>query len=241
MRAQAVLLKKRYGGTLEETIPSDFIEKYHGNWIKSAHLIDDSDFSNVNNITLWHKMVSKASFATSNVTPRQFSGMILAYGFIPTENIINAALNARHTRYVRLLMESRISIDVQIPPLQRSMVHLACLNFDLDKLNFLISQGANVNILDQNQQTPLHVAIQLSNLEKSTQIVRRLLTIPSLNINWKDSKGSTPLHYACIVNNATVVNLLLEAGAFMDIANNKSNIPLDYAKGEVIYLYWESL
>jgi len=246
MRAQAALLKKQYGGTLKETIPNDLSEKYHRNWIKSAHLVDSSYLLKGNNkcdvnsnTKLWSTVITNASSTTAHTTPQEFTGMIVAYGLIPTEKIINAALNARHTRYIKLLMESRIRIDVQIPPHQRSMVHLACLNCDLDKIDFLISQGANVNILDQNQQTPLHLAIQLSNPEKSAQITRRLLSIPSLNVNIKDSKGSTPLHYACIVNNAAIVNQLLERGAYMDIADNKANIPLHYAKGEVYRLLIE--
>jgi len=40
-------------------------------------------------------------------------------------------------------------------------------------------------------------------------------------LNAQDSKGNTPLHYCVAYNNATVMKILLEKGASLDIKNLK--------------------
>ena len=48
-------------------------------------------------------------------------------------------------------------------------------------------------------------------------------------MNAQDNKGNTPLHYCVAYNNATVMKVLLEKGASLDIKNNKGLDPVHFA------------
>lgn len=46
------------------------------------------------------------------------------------------------------------------------------------------------------------------------------------NVNAQNGCGSTPLHYACVIGNADIVMMLLEAGAAPDIPDREKWTPL---------------
>lgn len=48
-------------------------------------------------------------------------------------------------------------------------------------------------------------------------------------MNVQDNKGNTPLHYSVAYNNPTVMKILLERGASLDIKNNKGLDPIEFA------------
>ena len=232
MRAHAASVKRQLGGNLKETVPSDFREKYHRNWTKLAHQGNNLSLKAGKGITLLKKLATETD--DEKVSLQQFSAMLDAYGFIPLERIICSAMYARKLRYLEMLMESNISsINVSIDPLQRTMVHLACINGDIQKLDYLLSCGADVNKRDADMRTPLHLAIKPANCLNATDILMRLLSERKLHVNWKDRKGFNALHYACIVRNEVAIEWLLRRGARMDVKDKQGKMPIDYAKEEV--------
>ena len=75
-------------------------------------------------------------------------------------------------------------------------------------IRYLIIHGVNINILDEERTSPLHIACK----ESSIQTIEEIIFQGSM-INIPDLVGWTPLHMACYYNRPDVVLLLLKSGA----------------------------
>lgn len=93
----------------------------------------------------------------------------------------------------------------------------------LDKVNFLIDKGIDINLTDFCGRTALYFSINIYTMELATRLLKK-----GCDINIRTNKGETPLHKAVRVNNS-FVRLLLKFGARTDIKNNKGQTPLDLA------------
>lgn len=110
----------------------------------------------------------------------------------------------------------------------RTPLHFVCLkNTKISRriVNFLVEQGCDVNIKDENGVTPLFLAIRT----KSTRIIEILMN-NGADVNFCDkSSKSTPLHEASRKNLSSVVKWLLKAGAKTDLKDNLEQTPLHIA------------
>ena len=79
---------------------------------------------------------------------------------------------------------------------------------NISGIRYLINQGVNINILDEERTSPLHIACK----ESSIQTIEEIIYQGSM-INIPDLVGWTPLHMACYYNRPDVVLLLLKSGA----------------------------
>ena len=90
----------------------------------------------------------------------------------------------------------------------------------------LLDRGADVNLSDNYEQTPLHAAIGLNNYAAMID----LLVGKGANINQQDIHGNTALHLAVQYGlNRSVVEVLVNKGADANIRNSEGSIPLIYA------------
>ena len=78
---------------------------------------------------------------------------------------------------------------------------------NISGIRYLIIQGVNINILDEERTSPLHIACK----ESSIQTIEEIIFQGSM-INIPDLVGWTPLHMACYYNRPDVVLLLLKSG-----------------------------
>ncbi|MCX5924239.1 MAG: ankyrin repeat domain-containing protein [Candidatus Dependentiae bacterium] len=88
-------------------------------------------------------------------------------------------------------------------------------------VSLLIENGANPNINNNTEQTPLHAATKQGNVEA----VRALLAAKA-NPNATDIEGFNPLHAATQKGSVEIMRLLLAAGVNPNIANKKGLTPL---------------
>lgn len=79
---------------------------------------------------------------------------------------------------------------------------------NLDKVQQLVTGGANVNCTGYLQYTPLHYAA----IEGYLEVVEYLVNEGHADINCRDADGRTPLHKAAIVGNLEVIRWLIEEG-----------------------------
>lgn len=106
-----------------------------------------------------------------------------------------------------------------------STIHLSTMFGHSIVTAYLLAKGLDANMKDKNGVTPLMFAAQRIHSRDPAQL---LLTF-SARMNVQDSKGNTPLHYCVAFNNVTVMKILLEKGASLDIKNNKGLDPVEFA------------
>ena len=109
----------------------------------------------------------------------------------------------------------------------KDIIYRIRLNNAYKCLQVLIEQGINVNIPDDDGETPLHKACSFNNVESI-----KLLLLNGANVNIPDNYGSAPLHFACENNIVEVVKLLILNGANVNIQNIVGFTPLQLALQE---------
>ncbi|XP_039581032.1 palmitoyltransferase ZDHHC13 isoform X2 [Passer montanus] len=107
-----------------------------------------------------------------------------------------------------------------------SSIHLAVLFQHMPIIAYLIAKGQNIDTTDFNGQTPLMLTAQKAIGPEPMKFLLKFN--PSLNAVDNVQKN-TALHWAIASGNTSAVDLLLEAGASLDIKNIKGERPLDIA------------
>ncbi|XP_030765761.1 26S proteasome non-ATPase regulatory subunit 10-like [Sitophilus oryzae] len=96
---------------------------------------------------------------------------------------------------------------------------------DLHFVNYCIEIGIDVNCVNENHQTALHLIAEKGNKCIGTI----LLKAPNINIDAKDSMGDTPLMYAVSNDQLKFVKLLLKSKANPNMQNHFEKTPLHIA------------
>lgn len=115
--------------------------------------------------------------------------------------------------------------DINESPIFRGALQAAIHNKNTECIEVFIEAGANLNIMDENSQTPLHVAAGGGH---DDYVVLFLEKGSNINIRGDDD-GYTALHYAARYGHIKCVQLLLNYGADVDILDADGNSPLDLA------------
>jgi ankyrin repeat protein len=120
-----------------------------------------------------------------------------------------------------------------------TLLHMACININklpLDIFNVLIgTMGCDVNVQDDDKDTPLHDAFRYFNPNKGGDIktLTYLLTQTNINVDIKGKYCYTLLHRACKHINRLpreIFKLLIEKlGIDVNAQNNNKNTPLHHA------------
>ena len=105
-------------------------------------------------------------------------------------------------------------------------VHTAVDSNSLGALRLLIDAGANANARGSRKCTPLHDAA----LWGEEAILEALVQTPGIKLNLKDSDGQTPLMLAIEYGHQRCVELLLHAGADVQIKDRNGRTAADYAQ-----------
>ncbi|XP_018794281.1 PREDICTED: rabankyrin-5 [Bactrocera latifrons] len=87
-----------------------------------------------------------------------------------------------------------------------SPLHVCCHWGLIKVLQALIDHGANVNALDINNQTPIHIAIR----NQHEEIISILLCHPNIDLRIRDHEGNTPFAQALLVRNHKAAERILE-------------------------------
>ena len=150
----------------------------------------------------------------ADVTDKDFNG----------NTPLHCAVNNRQYHVIRALIgdfecDPNIGCKHGMTPL-----HMACRNGDLESVRILIHYGAHVIITDDNNATPLVLAVSNNHTRIVSAMVREFGCDPNDGVS---------LHTACEHGNLTMVKVLTDHGANMNDRDVDGNTPLhiSVAKG----------
>ena len=115
--------------------------------------------------------------------------------------------------------------DVEKKHGARSPLHYACESGALGVVMMLVEAGAGVRVTDDEGATCLTLAAEYGR----TETVRYLVGLPEVDVNHEDDDNKTALFWAAHNCHRGVVQLLIDAGADMDITNCNGHCPLHCA------------
>lgn len=95
---------------------------------------------------------------------------------------------------------------------------------DLDFVDSLIKNGANINCTDKHGQTLLHEVSRTWHID-----VAKFLLELGADVNQADKYGRTPLHVAAAVDYPEMVEILIKNGADRESLSNEKQTPVHYA------------
>ena len=129
------------------------------------------------------------------------------------------------TEVVKSLLEAEgVEVDARDETYQRTALHFACVNGNMELAMALVDRGVDVDARDVNQGTPLHYACINGNMELAMALVDR-----GADVDARDVNQCTPLHYACDKGNMEVAMALVDRGADVDARDVNQGTPLHYA------------
>ncbi len=111
----------------------------------------------------------------------------------------------------------------------RSYMHELAYWGRIDIARILIDAGANLDLQDDNGETPLHWAAR-HNKMKFTQFLLDMGANPDI----QDKKGWTPLHLALWNNRLKIARMLIGAGARTDIQDNEGRLPYELTDSQLL-------
>ncbi|XP_063923686.1 uncharacterized protein LOC135137861 [Zophobas morio] len=125
---------------------------------------------------------------------------------------------------IELLCEKGINVNAQsqngMTPLQT-----ACLEGVQENAKLLLDCGASVNLTDHDDKNSLHYA---SASPRVNQVIIQVLA-KEIDLNAQDKVKTTALHFACQAGVYDNVEMLLDCGASIDIADKNNHNVLHYA------------
>lgn len=92
-----------------------------------------------------------------------------------------------------------------------TLLHVAVRNLNKETAELLIRLGLDVNSMNKNHETPLHIAVALKDQEKAVDIVLMLL-LKGANPHFKDKLGETPYHKAKRLGKSSVLMQFSQLG-----------------------------
>lgn len=115
-------------------------------------------------------------------------------------------------------------------PYKWTVLHEAVYSGYLHIVKFLHQYGININILNGDDESPLHIACKNDNNINNIEIIKFLLenNTNDRGINQVTLYGDTALHYACKNNQLEIAKLLIDYGAKLYVTNNFREKPLDF-------------
>ena len=107
---------------------------------------------------------------------------------------------------------------------ETTLVHVAARSDRVNILEFLVSQGASINVRDCGSLTPLIAALKRGSIRAAQFLIHAGADVRCANLS-----GQTPLMYALYCHNTSILHALLQAGADPRQCDHRGYTALHYA------------
>ena len=109
-------------------------------------------------------------------------------------------------------------------------IHVACQYGYLPIVEFLVSQGCDINAKNSRMETPFFIACKFEQLS----VMEFLYTTSKIDINAKNGDGITPFFDACTKCSLPIVKFLVEHGCDQTCKTQQGDLPFfNYFKEEI--------
>ena len=126
-----------------------------------------------------------------------------------------------HADVVQVLIDAGANIEARDNS-GYSPLHFACSSGSPDSVKMLVRAGAGVRVTNNYGDTCLIFAASRGH----TEIVRYLVGLKEVEVDHTDDEDGTALHWAADNNHADVVQVLIDAGANIEVRDNNGYSPL---------------
>lgn len=103
-----------------------------------------------------------------------------------------------------------------------TLMHFIAMYGYINSLKFFIERGADINIINCKNETPLHLAVKW----KKLNIVNRLLQESDIIVDAQDLNGNTALHLAISSNEGEIAKCLVAQSSCANIRNKNGCLPI---------------
>ncbi|KAM3718779.1 Protein phosphatase 1 regulatory subunit 12A [Dirofilaria immitis] len=125
----------------------------------------------------------------------------------------------------RLPSVRKLSHELKVKFTDEDIFLSACLSGDLEEVQTLLNDGANINTTTVDGLTALHQAV----IDGKPKMVQFLVK-HGANVNAQDNEGWTPLHAAACCGNVDLVEYLCAEGADLSVTNSDKELAVDLAE-----------
>lgn len=144
------------------------------------------------------------------------------------KTILQISAQRGHLGIVKLLLsdDQRSNLINARDPDGDSALHYAAYGKKKDVIEYLLSRGADVNVVNEKCCSVLHISVLVSDVE----VVRLLLEQPRIGVNIRDAFEDTPLHEAIVKDCQPILELLCRfPHTDFTLANRRGFNSLQYA------------
>jgi len=162
---------------------------------------------NVDNIDIINNYMNKNSNNSNKINLYLF--ISCCYNNI---NIINLFLNKNNINYRNIYGHTPI--------------YYSCCFDNIEGIKYLLENGANIDIFDDNGLSPLTYSIVNNKTDSASELINYIiLNKMTYLLNDKNNLGYNVLMYACKYNNETIVKKLINSDVNIYIRDNLNNTP----------------
>ncbi|XP_029306575.1 B-cell lymphoma 3 protein homolog [Cottoperca gobio] len=122
-------------------------------------------------------------------------------------------------KLITFMLWARRGLDVY-NNLRQTPLHLAVITLQANMVEALLREGADPSALDRNGQTALHLCCEYDQRDCLSVVLSR--TPSSACLEMRNYEGLSPLHLAVLRDQKDLARMLLDAGADINVMDNKS-------------------